>query len=115
MRGMSDALMAMRDAARDAEPLTIYYAFKQSEAGEDGPTSAASPSGRTSFSAKLVRVLAEKPTCAFGADRLRSAVDRQVALREKSALNDTERGGVVIRSCSIRANDMIFVKLGDRD
>ena len=30
----------MRKAATDGEPLAIYYAFKQSEAGEDGVTSA---------------------------------------------------------------------------
>ena len=36
MRGMSEALTAMRKAATDREPLTIYYAFKQSELAEDG-------------------------------------------------------------------------------
>ena len=40
MRGMGDALAAMRKAATDGAPLTIYYAFKQSEAAEDGVTSA---------------------------------------------------------------------------
>ncbi|WP_294539412.1 DUF1156 domain-containing protein [uncultured Rhodoblastus sp.] len=40
MRGMSDALTAMRKAATDGEPLAIYYAFKQSEASEEGVTSA---------------------------------------------------------------------------
>lgn len=40
MHGMSEALTAMRKAATDDEPLAIYYAFKQSEAGEDGITSA---------------------------------------------------------------------------
>ena len=40
MRGMGEALTAMRKAATDAEPLAIYYAFKQSEAAEDGVTSA---------------------------------------------------------------------------
>ena len=36
MRGMEKALTAMRDAATDAEPLTIYYAFKQAEAATEG-------------------------------------------------------------------------------
>lgn len=45
MHGMSEALTAMRKAASDGEPLTIYYAFKQSEAAQDGVTSA----GRASF------------------------------------------------------------------
>jgi putative DNA methylase len=36
MRGMSEALTAMRKAATDREPLTMYYAFKQSELAEDG-------------------------------------------------------------------------------
>lgn len=40
MKGMGDALSAMREAATDGEPLAIYYAFKQSEATQDGVTSA---------------------------------------------------------------------------
>lgn len=40
MRGMGEALTAMRKAAVDREPLTMYYAFKQSEIAEDGITSA---------------------------------------------------------------------------
>ncbi|MBZ9939465.1 DUF1156 domain-containing protein [Mesorhizobium sp. BR1-1-16] len=40
MAGMSEALTAMRKAATDGEPLAIYYAFKQAEAGADGITSA---------------------------------------------------------------------------
>jgi putative DNA methylase len=36
MRGMSAALTAMRKAATDEEPLTMYYAFKQSELAEEG-------------------------------------------------------------------------------
>jgi putative DNA methylase len=40
MNGMGDALVAMRNAATDAEPLAIYYAFKQAEAADDGITSA---------------------------------------------------------------------------
>lgn len=40
LRGMSEALTAMRTAATESEPLAIYYAFKQSEAGDDGITSA---------------------------------------------------------------------------
>lgn len=40
MAGMSQALKSMREAATETEPLAIYYAFKQSEAGADGVTSA---------------------------------------------------------------------------
>lgn len=40
MQGMVQALTAMHNAATDGEPLAIYYAFKQSEAAEDGVTSA---------------------------------------------------------------------------
>jgi putative DNA methylase len=40
LRGMSEALAAMRQASVEETPLTIYYAFKQSEVGEDGITSA---------------------------------------------------------------------------
>ena len=40
MLGMGEALTAMRKAATDAEPLTIYYAFKQAEVAEGGITSA---------------------------------------------------------------------------
>jgi putative DNA methylase len=40
MQGMGEALSAMREAATEGEPLVIYYAFKQSEVGQDGITSA---------------------------------------------------------------------------
>lgn len=40
MNGMGQALTAMRKAASDDLPSAIYYAFKQSEAGPDGITSA---------------------------------------------------------------------------
>ncbi len=40
MRGMGEALTAMRKAATDTEPLAIYYAFKQSELAEEGVVSA---------------------------------------------------------------------------
>jgi putative DNA methylase len=40
MKGMGQALAAMRTAATETEPLTIYYAFKQSELAEEGITSA---------------------------------------------------------------------------
>jgi putative DNA methylase len=40
MSGMGEALTCMKAAATDNEPLTIYYAFKQAEAAEDGITSA---------------------------------------------------------------------------
>lgn len=40
MEGMRRALRAMREAACDDVPLTLFYAFKQSENGTDGITSA---------------------------------------------------------------------------
>ncbi len=40
MKGMRHALVAMHKASTDAEPLAIYYAFKQSEIATDGITSA---------------------------------------------------------------------------
>lgn len=40
MAGMGAALSVMRDATRATEPLTIYYAFKQSDSVQDGITSA---------------------------------------------------------------------------
>lgn len=40
MNGMGEALTAMSKAATARKPLAIYYAFKQSEAGQDGITSA---------------------------------------------------------------------------
>src|SRR5215218_6354536 len=39
MEGIGDALTAIRKAATEEEPVAIYYAFKQSEAAEDGITS----------------------------------------------------------------------------
>jgi len=40
MKGMGEALAAIHGAAIEHAPLTIYYAFKQSEAAQDGVTSA---------------------------------------------------------------------------
>ena len=40
MHGMSKALLAIQQAATDAEPVVIYYAFKQSEVAKEGLTSA---------------------------------------------------------------------------
>ena len=40
MAGMSDSTKAMGAASAEAAPLTIYYAFKQSETGQEGVTSA---------------------------------------------------------------------------
>jgi len=40
MEGMEKALTAIRGAATDAEPIAIYYAFKQAEVAEAGITSA---------------------------------------------------------------------------
>jgi putative DNA methylase len=40
MQGMAEALTAMREAASNADPLAIYYAFKQSELAEEGVVSA---------------------------------------------------------------------------
>ncbi|MGE4482420.1 DUF1156 domain-containing protein [Acidocella sp.] len=40
MKGMGKALIAVRNAATESEPLAIYYAFKQSEVAQDGITSA---------------------------------------------------------------------------
>ena len=40
MRGMGAALVAIRKASVEEVPLTIYYAFKQAEATDDGITSA---------------------------------------------------------------------------
>lgn len=40
MAGMGEALNAIASAATDAEPTSIYYAFKQSEVGAEGVTSA---------------------------------------------------------------------------
>jgi putative DNA methylase len=45
MKGMGEALIAMRKAAANGEPLAIYYAYKQSEIAEEGIFSA----GWTSF------------------------------------------------------------------
>jgi putative DNA methylase len=40
MRGMRHALVNMREATFNGEPLAVYYAFKQSEISEEGVTSA---------------------------------------------------------------------------
>jgi putative DNA methylase len=38
MKGMGEALTAIRKASIEGEPLAIYYAFKQSESADDGVT-----------------------------------------------------------------------------
>jgi len=40
MSGMRSVLQKIQGSSRDAEPVTIYYAFKQAEAGDEGVTSA---------------------------------------------------------------------------
>jgi putative DNA methylase len=50
MRGMSDALAAMRNATVEEAPLAVYYAFKQAEAAQEGITS----SGWASFLQAIV-------------------------------------------------------------
>ena len=40
MKGMQRALRSAANAATDEHPLSVYYAFKQSEAADDGITSA---------------------------------------------------------------------------
>ena len=40
LKGMSEALLAMVDAATDDAPIVIYYAFKQAEVAAEGMTSA---------------------------------------------------------------------------
>ncbi|QGY03384.1 DUF1156 domain-containing protein [Methylobacterium mesophilicum SR1.6/6] len=51
MAGMAEALTAIQNAATQDEPIAVYYAFKQSEAAQDGITSA----GWASFLQAIVK------------------------------------------------------------
>lgn len=100
LRGMSEALVAMRQASVEETPLTIYYAFKQSEAGEDGITSA----GWASFLQAVVDA--------------GLAVDGTWPLRTESAGRLIGKGANALASsivlvCRKRAADAIIATRGD--
>jgi len=78
MRGMSGALQAMRNAATDGEPLAVYYAFKQSEVGEDGITSA----GWSSF----LQAIVEAGLAVDGTWPVRTELSNRLIGREANAL-----------------------------
>ncbi|MXO57947.1 DUF1156 domain-containing protein [Altererythrobacter salegens] len=85
MNGMRDAIGAMRQAARDDEPLTIYYAYKQSEAGEGGVTSA----GWASF--------------------LQAIVDSDLVLDGTWPLDTEKRGRVIGNNTNALASSIVLV------
>jgi putative DNA methylase len=96
MRGMSDALNAMRDAATDSEPLAIYYAFKQSEAGEDGVTSAGW--------ASLLQAVLDAGLAADGTWPVRTELASRVIGQEANVLASS-----VVLVCRKRALDAALI------
>jgi putative DNA methylase len=97
IQGMSAALTAMRAAATDGEPLTIYYAFKQSELAEDGIVSpgwasflqAVVDSGLGVDGTWPVRTEASNRMVAREANALASSVVLVCRKRPKNAPNST--------------------------
>jgi putative DNA methylase len=100
MRGMSDALKAMRGAATDREPLAIYYAFKQSEIGEDGITSA----GWASFLQAVVDV----GLAVDGTWPVRTELSNRLIGKDANALASS-----VVLVCRRRADDAAITTRGE--
>jgi putative DNA methylase len=78
MQGMSAALTAMRKAATDGEPLTIYYAFKQSELAQEGIVSA----GWASF----LRAVVDAGLAVDGTWPVRTELSNRMIARDANAL-----------------------------
>jgi len=92
MAGMSDALKAMREAAREGDPLAIYYAFKQSEVGQDGMTSA----GWASF----LQAIADAGLAIDGTWPVRTELSNRMIGRDANALASS-----VVLVCRSRSAD----------
>jgi putative DNA methylase len=78
MNGMSAALSAMRRASTNDEPLTIYYAFKQSQVAEDGITSA----GWASF----LQAVVDSDISVDGTWPVRTELERRTRGQDSNAL-----------------------------
>jgi putative DNA methylase len=78
IQGMSAALTAMRAATTDSEPLTIYYAFKQSELAEDGIVSP----GWASF----LQAIVDSGLAVDGTWPVRTEASNRMVAREANAL-----------------------------
>jgi putative DNA methylase len=92
MRGMSEALTAMREAATDYEPLAIYYAFKQSELAEEGIVSA----GWASF----LRAVVDAGLAVDGTWPVRTELANRMIARDANALASS-----IVLVCRKRAID----------
>lgn len=104
MKGMAHALTAMRDAAAETAPLTIYYAFKQSEVTQDGITSA----GWASF----LQAVVNAGLVTDGTWPVRTELARRMVAADTNALASsivlvcrkrTANAGVITRAAFIRA------------
>lgn len=85
MKGMTDAISAMRGASNDDAPLTIFYAFKQSEIATDGLTSA----GWSSF--------------------LQAVVDCQLLIDGTWPLDTEKKGRVLGNTTNALASSIVLV------
>ena len=97
MRGMGEALTAMRGAATDRAPLAMYYAFKQSEIAEDGIISpgwasflrAVADSGLAVYGTWPVRTERGSRSTSIGANALASSIVLVCRKRPENALTIT--------------------------
>jgi putative DNA methylase len=96
MSGMLEALSAIGRIASDDAPLAIYYAFKQSEIGEDGVTSA----GWASF----LQAVADSGLSLDGTWPMRTELANRMRGRDSNALASS-----IILVCRKRAVDAPIV------
>jgi putative DNA methylase len=96
MKGMGEALTAMGKAATNTEPLVIYYAFKQSQVGDDGFTSA----GWASFLQGVVNA----GLAVDGTWPLRTELANRMRGKESNALASS-----IVLVCRKRATDALIV------
>jgi len=92
MRGMSSALTGMREAATDEEPLTVYYAYKQSEIVEDGIFSA----GWTSF----LQATVDSGLAVDGTWPVRTELSNRLIAKDSNALSSS-----IVLVCRKRSAD----------
>jgi putative DNA methylase len=96
MKGMSEALIAMYEAATNGEPLAIYYAYKQSEIAEEGIFSP----GWTSFLQSVVNA----GLTVDGTWPVRTELSNRMIAKDANALASS-----IVLVCRKRAQDSSIV------
>jgi putative DNA methylase len=100
LQGMRKALLSIRNAAADRDPLTIYYAFKQSEIGAEGVTSP----GWASF----LQAVVEAGLAVDGTWPVRTEMATRMVGQDTNALASS-----VVLVCRKRAIDALIITRAD--